>query len=300
MVITIIYNICFRSLPFFLAFLFLTECTISSKRPVGYIKADTVEYKVKTGSKNPEPKIVQLGIPEKTVVSEGQQDTLVDAVTMSMITFDTVFYDNSEKLTVLPEFPCPPPEPSGAVDLSEAFLHQEIIKLKNIDKALRAVLDEHGYSRKSYYHFPLGFALVTELEQIDKDGYSAQKERWVVSEAKLQARKFTIKDYIYQLFNSKPGYYRCLVFIVSGKNYTLSGSPAISQKEVQGWLSAGFNRLPKEIGNIQVNYSEDNISVEALIYEFKKLENEEFATLIIPGTISGEEHLEHSGIILNH
>ena len=189
-------------------------------------------------------------------------------------------------------FPSPIPTPSAEARLTDRFL-KVASKLKDVNKILISALDSNKYSRWSYYYVEGGFALVTQLERINANGFSyAEPNRWDDQFTSGAGKPFSLKDYISALFHARPGYYRCIVFIVTTKNFTTSGSPPDSNI-VDIWLDKGFNYLPYEV--LEADFTEQ-YTVNAMIYEFKKPENDTKVTLILPSSVSGNKHLINSGI----
>jgi hypothetical protein len=168
----------------------------------------------------------------------------------------------------IPEFPWPPPEPSAQSQITREYLADssaDTTYLRDVDAKLRAAFDACGYSEKSYYSVPAGFALATRLEQINKDGTPKQPpERWAAEVQPL--RKFSLKEYLTALFFGNPGYYRVIVFIVSSQPF-VGADVEVTRDEAVSWLSGGMNVLPKSIGERE--FSGDHYC-EALIYEFEQ------------------------------
>lgn len=189
-------------------------------------------------------------------------------------------------------FPTPIPKPSAEARLTERF-YKVTPKLKDVNRILMSALDSNKYSRWSYYYIEGGFVLVTQLERIKSNGISyAESDRWNDQSTSGAGRPFSLKDYINALFHARPGYYRCIVFIVTSKNFTTSGTlPDSFTADI--WLDKGFNYLPVEV--LESDLTQQH-TVSAMIYEFKKPENGTKVTLVIPSSVSGNKHLINSGI----
>lgn len=99
--------------------------------------------------------------------------------------------------------------------------------------------------------------------------------------------KFSLSRYFKRLFNAQPGYYRCIVFVVTIHPITFDDTQL--NEDI---VDYGSTNLPDEIGTEVYHGS---YKVTALIYQFKKLENEKNAKFIKPSTIPGQ-HLLRSGI----
>lgn len=189
-----------------------------------------------------------------------------------------------------PEFPLPPPQPSATDKIPESYF-KNCITLNDINTKLDHTLDRCGYVRKSYFYVPNGFALVTQIEQIDKDGTSKpENERW---HDNYGMGEFSLENYLTKLFFAKPGFYRCIVFIISD-NYYIYSEDLTTRKQAEEWLISGTNKLPEEIGKISVN---NKYLFDVLIYEFKKDETESEAKILIPSAITGRAHLRKSRIL---
>jgi hypothetical protein len=203
-----------------------------------------------------------------------------------------VEFDNAKSISInininkddLKRFPWPPPNFSARTTIhNDIFTNAK--KLMDVNNILNDALNKNGYYDKSYYQIPDGFALVTRIEQIDKDGYSLEiPDRWNIKT--VSDLSFNLASYLKALFFSNTGYFRIIVFAVTDVPYTQSGSK-ISREEAELWLNNGYDKLPKEIGNYR--FSEDYLCT-ALIYEFKKPESSD-AILLIPSNHTGTEHL---------
>lgn len=190
-----------------------------------------------------------------------------------------------------PRFPMPPPKPSTTDNLPTSFINA-CKTVGEVDKKLSAALSDCGYLRKSYFYVPNGFAMVTQFESINADGSPKQgTERWVASGA--LKNNFTINEYFKRLLFAKKGFYRTIVFILSDDFLTNNGKEATSS-EAKKWLETGANKLPKAVAALTLN---NEYSLDALIYEFKKSENDAEAILLDPSPITGRTHLTKTNII---
>lgn len=187
------------------------------------------------------------------------------------------------------EFILPPPKPSTR----HTFNPELFIKCKNIrevDTLLTAALDQNGYSFRSYFSVPNGFALVTQLEKIHEDGTSyGLPERWNIS---VFPKKFTIQSYLKALFFGAKGYFRVIVFVVTDKSFNSSDNE-ISRKEALAWLHEGNSTLPAFISDKKFT---KNHRVVSLVYEFFIQESKD-PILNDPGNLTGIVHLNKSNIL---
>ena len=188
----------------------------------------------------------------------------------------------------IPAFPLPPPQPSATDEIPPTYFERSK-SLDDVNNILTKALDKCGYLRKSYFYVPDGFALVTQLEKINLDGSpKGDDERWV---AETQVGSFSLKDYFKRLLKANPGFYRCIVFVVTDKYFHYSDTLA-TKNQANQWLIDGVNRLPAEIGQLGLN---SNYAFNVLIYEFKKNENDTATNIVLPSPVMGKMQLTKSG-----
>lgn len=194
----------------------------------------------------------------------------------------------------IPEFELPPPQPSATYNIS-TDLFDNAQKLSDIEKVLSGALSSAKYARWSYYSVQDGFAIATQLERIDEFGNPfPDMERWNINSESYKIEKFSLSKYIRALFNASPGYYRCIVFVMSPRLFSYS-SKSPSREEAYEWLDNGINRLPRSIG--EKHLTKDH-TLTAIIYEFKKLENSDNVNIIVPSRHDGRTHLETTNLLL--
>jgi len=188
------------------------------------------------------------------------------------------------------EFPWPPPQPSAANTIGRSLFFPGSTRLGQVADELEAALDQTGYSERSYLRAPGGFALVTRLERFRADGSSAPgSERWAVSDERPTLR---LSDYLRALVFAPPGHFRVVAFVVSPFPYSYREAPVTSEEAV-GWLRVGLNRLPEDVAATPLT---DAHRVDALVYEFER-DPDRPARILVPGGLSGAQHLGGSGIL---
>ncbi len=192
----------------------------------------------------------------------------------------------------LPRFEWPPPRPSARVEVPRQLLAAgDSLRLADVGERLEEALRHAGYGDRSYYAVPAGFALVSELEQIDEDGSpKAGGQRWSV---KAPARPaFSLADYLRALFTSARGRFRIIVFAVTSEpiRHERAGADFEVAKD---WLLSGNSKLPSSIGRLSYTSSH---SCTALIYEFERSEAVSETVLTTPSAVSGQIHLVKAGI----
>lgn len=192
------------------------------------------------------------------------------------------------------KFPWPPPKASAQSIVPNSYFESgadNALLVKDVDQKICAALTAQGYSERSYFAVPGGFALVTRLEQFDEEGKSkAPPDRWVTDMRPM--RGFSLGEYIRTLFTASPGYYRIIVFIVTPVLFDQTDQE-VNREEAMAWLRSGLNNLPDEVGAQE--YSQSHVCT-ALIYEFKQPEKGTEAELSVPGRLSGIEHLTNAGL----
>lgn len=237
---------------------------------------------------------IKKSAPAKTLPSDRQPASMEKSEPMPTATPPTPELLASAPPSIpknYPRFPLPPPKASTTDNIPSSFF-QNCLTIGDVDKKLSQALDKCGYLRKSYFYVPNGFALVTQFEAINKDGSPKQgTERWVASGA--FKNNFSISEYFKRLLYAKKGYYRTIVFIFS-EDYITQSSKEATSSEAKNWLETGANKLPKAL--VKMPFNQD-YTLDALIYEFKKSENDSSAVLVTPSEISGRTHLIKTKII---
>jgi hypothetical protein len=200
------------------------------------------------------------------------------------------FEDNvNEVIRNFPRFPLPAPKESAQASLDAYF--GGCRKLYDADRRLRHALDASGYHARRYFYVPDGFAMITRLEQFNRDGTcKGETMRW--SGKITRCEDFSVLCYLNALLTSEPGYFRMFVFIVTP--VTLAGSaPAPTRSQVTSWLDQGANKLPPAIGDLPFG---GQTNVTALIYEFRVREGDREPIRSNPSNLEGIDHLHRSKI----
>jgi hypothetical protein len=162
--------------------------------------------------------------------------------------------------------------------------------LKDAAHRLEQALDRAGYYQRSYYAIPGGFALVTQIEQVNSDVTpKGDPDRWSIQVR--HARVVDFRSYLQALLTAPVGHYRMIAFVVTNQ-MVVQGEATFTQEEAQRWSRGGAIGLPSEMGDTP--YS-DVHETGALIYEFEKKQGEE-AVLNPQSPLPGKIHLERSGI----
>ena len=194
----------------------------------------------------------------------------------------------------IPEFPWPPPEPSAYAEVPKKYLlvRQCRTFLKDVAERLKNAFDRAGYTEKSWYSIPGGFALVSRLEQFRPDGASMDdQDRWSVRNVPSRIR--SIRDYIDSLFSARPGLYRAIVFLITNNPFVKDNSE-VTREQAMDWLRGGMNTIPPTISSLEFT---DDYTCTALIYEFEQSTPDHVAFLKRPSKFTGLTHLEKCKIL---
>lgn len=191
----------------------------------------------------------------------------------------------------LPAFPWPPPRYSAFSTIAREWIAPGAdATLASVARRLEAAFDAAGYSERSYYWIPGGFALVSRLEQIRSDATPVEPPaRWAIG---TPAVRGGFIDHIRALFNAPPGFYRVIVFTVTDQDFA-AGGRAPTSSEAGTWITAGSMRLPPDVGSR--SYGERHYTT-ALIYEFERPADGSDARVRTPSSSPGRVHLEKAGL----
>ena len=191
----------------------------------------------------------------------------------------------------LPAFPWPPPRYSAFATIAREWVAAGAQPtLGSAAARLEHAFDAAGYSERSYYWVPGGFALVSRIEQIREDATPlAVPARWAVETPMVRAGFI---DHIRALFNAPPGFYRVIVFAVTDQDFA-AGERSPTSSEARTWLTSGSVRLPPGIGTR--SYTAQHYTT-ALIYEFERRADQSEAAMRTPSSSPGQVHLEKAGL----
>jgi len=221
---------------------------------------------------------------QKFVANSGENGQLVMEIYLSQISLQT---------WRLPEFPWPPPLPSAKIEIP-TLAFSSCKNLSDVNDILSNALSENGYDDKAYFLVPAssknGFALATQLEQIDKDGVPKKDpNRW---NSEIIDNEFSFSEYISALFFPNPGYFRIIVFIVTDISFSPS-SKGVDRESAMSWLYEGATGFPDDLKSVLFT---KGYNVSALIYEYELKENEEEANMLKPSKHTGKDHLKRSNL----
>ncbi len=195
-----------------------------------------------------------------------------------------------ERGSDVPEFAWPPPEPTSSVSLNRDLLANGNAKLGDVADHMVSALAEVGYSEKSFYAVPGGFALVTRLEQIELDGTPLPEPgRW--SQAPPPSKIFSLGAFFGSLFNAPVGNYRVIAFIVTDQPFVTDGE--VSAEEMEGFLAGGLSWLPEVIR--ARDFTAGHVGT-ALIYQFRKVGLYGEPVLHPDGAPTAQAQLDRTGI----
>lgn len=191
----------------------------------------------------------------------------------------------------IPRFDWPPPPCAKQFELPAAKF-AGCKKMGDADAIICRGLAEKGYSRRSYFQVPGGFALVTQLEQTAPDFTCRNDDaRWL--DYAVPETMSGMLDYFKSLFMPTEGRFRVFAFIVTEKSFTSDGKK-VDSKGAQAWLARGLNGLPDSIA--EQKWAPSKTKVTALIYEFWAPGVNKPCTVACKGSPTADTHLKKSGL----
>jgi hypothetical protein len=158
-----------------------------------------------------------------------------------------------------------------------------------VDQKIVSALDRTGYVQRAYYAVPNGYALVTRVEQIEKDG-SSMPPPYRFSDQIPPPNSLT--RYLAGLFTSRPGYYRIIVFVATDVPFN-DTAPPLREEEARQFLS-GPATLPP---SVTVQSLSPATKITALIYEYQKSSADgKSPAAPIHSTVEAKVHLQQAGL----
>lgn len=103
----------------------------------------------------------------------------------------------------------------------------------------------------------------------------------------------SLRDYMNAMFTAPLGRFRVIAFIVTDQPLTSSGVPP-KQEEAVGWLTRGSMIPPQSVSTTILTPQH---VCAAYVYEFEKPPSNHRATFVSVSQLSGEAHLQGSGIL---
>ena len=206
---------------------------------------------------------------------------------------DSLRMADSIAATSMPHFPWPPPKSSASVKIPRSIFIKpgQSITLSQLSQEFEMAMNKAGYSSLSYFYVPCGFAIVSQLEQINPDGSPKKEtERWSAQYQKAEV--FDLSSYISALFTSKPGHFRVIAFIFSTQPFTQTAKE-MSKDTAAILIHRGATGLSPKIEDFPVP---ESFNCNALIYEFEQKSMNSLAVFKDPSSVNGKNHLVKSKI----
>jgi len=193
----------------------------------------------------------------------------------------------------IPTFPWPPPIPSTKTEIPTSVF-KKCRNLGDVNDILKIALVKNGYSDNSYFLVPAndknGFALATQLEQIDKDRVSKKDpNRWNTN---ILSNKYVGWEYLAATLLPNPGFFRVIVFIVTDIPF-VPKPIKVDQATAQSWLYMGSSGFPDQLRG--VNFNRD-YKVYVLVYEYEQKKAESDAVLLKPSKYNAQAHLKKAQV----
>lgn len=165
--------------------------------------------------------------------------------------------------------------------------------LGEVDHLFTRALINLGYEQKRYYYLHNGFALLTPVEQIHKNGKALSgQERW--QDYPAGGGFDGILDYLSSIIFPRPGYFRLFVFYVTDRNMEQEKGE-LKHDEARAWLRDGEFWLPPILKNKALTEAHQ---ISVMLYEFKVLETKkQMKEICTNNLLSLNDHLNQSGIL---
>lgn len=194
----------------------------------------------------------------------------------------------------LQEFDWPPPAPSSYVAVPRTLVFAEPSgneRLGDVSEILESALIDLGFRQFGYMSVGCdGFALITQMERIRRDGSSSSARRFDLPNS-ANSQGFNLASFIKQLIGARPGFYRQVVFV--------STSRTINSDQFQTSPDGPF-KPPANDTSLPIFLRGQDLSPEhslfALVYEFQLDEGGEEARQLSPSRLDAQRHLDQMGI----
>ncbi len=173
-----------------------------------------------------------------------------------------------EVIGAVPALPANLPRPSAKYIFDKDNLgFEKVATLGALDKKIRSVLQKSCYKSFQYYETLTGYALVTQIERIQKDGEPFKEPyRWVNDDLSSPSPPLEFSYVIRALFSAQPGFYRVLLFKVSHRDeVTIYRDDPTTVNDAISIVGGGVDYLPTRIS--ERSFTDDFI-VTTLVYEF--------------------------------
>jgi hypothetical protein len=185
-----------------------------------------------------------------------------------------------------PQFPCPHPKASASYNIPWATFKRSRSSLEKVARQIQTALEANGYYELRWFSVKDGFAVMTRMEQFQKNGKSLSgRDRW--------SEEIHVPFWD-SLWGQKKGFFRCIVFIVTTE--VLKGTRTkFDIARLNGLFSRGVQAgFPRGLASIPFANSHNCI---ALIYEFEKYPESSGMIFNTGSELQGKTHLEKAGIL---
>jgi hypothetical protein len=180
-------------------------------------------------------------------------------------------------------FPSKAPYPS---DFKTVRNYQvSLQRMGRLDGHVRQILDHAGYADRCRYYYVRtgGFALATNLEQIDRDGKPLEDKRWSIR----NEEKFTLYESIRSIFFANDGHFRVLAIVLSPQG----NIPIADQKNNStDPFGKGYQMLPADLENKA--YTKMTLTI--LLYHFYQSDIGEVPVLDTSKRLTVGDHLRQT------
>lgn len=211
---------------------------------------------------------------------------------IEMLSDEAADYDMVWREMTIPALAWPPPQESARLLLDREDLdpNGELATLGEVADHLRKALRTAGYEDIGFYSVPKGFALVTRVEQMSKDGSPLpEPERF---NPHIEPKWDSLWSYVKAVLFATRGYFRMYMIVVTS-------APIFTDDERLPFdaslhLASGGAIDLSDVMRAKPYTPAHRCAV--LIYEFHQPTEDHEPNVNVPSTLSASIHLERSGI----
>ncbi|MEP6468020.1 MAG: hypothetical protein ABJB05_17040 [Parafilimonas sp.] len=186
-------------------------------------------------------------------------------------------------------FPMPAPFPSAY--LSTNNYKPGLRTMIQVDDYFKNIFNRKGYGgHLHYYYVQSGFAVITSLEKINKDGSPVSgSKRWSVSVGGNGS--FSLYETFKSIFFATESDFRIIGLVISPSAVAVQRNAA-SIGAMQDLLTYSYPSLPADLQN----FSLPQKTLTVLIYDFHQSDIGKVPELDVSKRLSARNHLEKSGL----
>lgn len=153
-------------------------------------------------------------------------------------------------------WPLPPSSVRDVIPL----VKYKTAKVESLHQAITRILSQKGYPYR-FFTVPNGYAIVTQVEQMNGDGSLAARDRWILKRTSSSAWKLGT------FLNGNEGWFRQFYFVINtNPNFKDNGELFKTVTKFLTNFEEGGFVLPEEVKNTPLK----NMYLNVLVYQFYK------------------------------